>query len=580
MERLRYLADFCTQAFGAYTPQIILIVVLAFVSSIAEGLGISAIIPIFSFVVGGSASSASDTISRIIAGFFSLIHLPYSFRMLLVFIAVLFVVRVLVVFSIQYVTARFIFNYERDLRRRLFSETLSARWPYLSTQRVGNLEQLLTMNASNAAQLFGNIATSALVATKVLIYIAIAVNISWWIAALSLGSGVAMFFILRPWFYRNRAVATDAEKTNRAIAHFVGEHAIGMKAIKAMALEAPVMARGREYFETMRSLNIRSVLLRGQVQALVQLAAVGFVGIVFALMYRSPNFSIAAFLVIVYAIQQIFAQIQAGQAQLHGFTSLLPYTAEALRYSRQTSTNKEPQGGGGGFALSREIEFRNVSFSYPEREAVLRHANFVIRKGELLGIVGPSGAGKTTIADLLLRLIEPSEGSLAIDGRDIHETSAAAWRTHVGYVAQDAVLLNDTIEENIRFYNAKLSKADIVNAAKLANIHGFIETLSQGYGTVIGDRGVLLSGGQRQRVALARVLARKPALLVLDEATSSLDSESERAIQTAVEGLRGGITVVVIAHRLSTIKLADRFLGVDAGIVKELTRESVFNDAV
>ena len=240
----------------------------------------------------------------------------------------------------------------------------------------------------------------------------------------------------------------------------------------------------------------------------------------------------------------------------------------------------ESLGGGKPFSLREGIMFQDVSFAYPEREATLVGAAFDIKRGELLGIVGPSGSGKTTLADLLLRLTEPTAGSILIDGLDIREISVQEWRTHVGYVAQDAVLLNDTLEENIRFYNTKLSKADIVHAAKMANIHQFIETLPQGYGTVIGDRGVMLSGGQRQRVALARVLARKPAILVLDEATSSLDQESERAIQTAVEGLRGEITVIIIAHRLSTIENADRFLLVQDGTVRESDRAAVFKDAI
>ncbi|HEY4516870.1 MAG TPA: ABC transporter ATP-binding protein [Candidatus Paceibacterota bacterium] len=575
MQRVRHLWGLYQKAFGAYTWQIVLIMVLAFVSSIVEGIGISAIIPIFSFV-GGTPGAAGDTISHIIAGMFSFFHITYTFRMLLIFIGVLFVLRIFFIFGIQYVTGYIIYNYERDLRLRLFGGTLESRWSYLSQQKVGNLEQLLTTNTSNASQFFGNISASALICTKVLIYIVIAINISWWIALFSLLAGFLMVFVLRPIFYRDRAIATDAERTNRSLAHFVSEHVIGMKAIKAMALEEPVKARGREFFDLTRTLNLRARVMGGYVQVLVQSAGIVFVAITFAIMYRSPGFTLASFAVIVYAINQIFAQIQSGQNQLHTIVRLLPYIGEAFAYGDRTKANAEARGGGAPFALQQSIEFRHVSFTYPERGSVLSDADFQIHKGELLGIVGPSGAGKSTLADLLLRLIEPTSGMIVVDGRDVQEISVEAWRSHVGYVAQDAVLLNDTIEQNIRFYNAKVGMADVVAAAKLANIHEFIETLPRGYETVIGDRGILLSGGQRQRVALARVLARKPELLVLDEATSSLDQESERAIQAAVEGLRGGITIVVIAHRLSTIEGADRFIGIKDGVVSELSRDEVF----
>ena len=579
MERIRYLFGLYQKAFGPYTWQILLIIVLAFVSSIVEGIGISAIIPIFSFV-GGSAGAASDTISRIIAGIFAFLHLTYTFRMLLIFIGVLFVLRIFLIFGIQYVTGNIIYNYERDLRLRLFGGTLESRWSFLSLQKVGNLEQLLTTNTSNASQFFGNISTSALICTKVLIYLVIAINISWWIALFSLLAGLLMAFVLRPLFYRGRAVSTEAERTNRALAHFVSEHVIGMKAIKAMALEKPVKERGREFFDLMRTLSMRARVMGGYVQVLVQIAGILFVAITFAIMYRSPGFSLASFAVIVYAINQIFAQIQSGQTQLHSIVALLPYISQTLSYGDETREHQEPKGGNAAFTLGSGVEFRDVSFSYPERGLVLARTNFTIQKGELLGVVGPSGAGKSTLADLLLRLIEPSSGAIYADGRDVREISVEAWRGHVGYVAQDAVLLNDTIEENIRFYNPRVGMTDVVAAAKLANIHEFIETLPHGYETVIGDRGILLSGGQRQRVALARVLARKPQLLVLDEATSSLDTESERAIQTAVEGLRGNITILVIAHRLSTIEGADRILKVEGTRVVEVNRAEVLGEDI
>ncbi len=569
MGRLHYLVDLYRKAFGAYTWQVILIALLAFVSSIAEGIGISALIPVFSFV-GGDGGGAGDTVSRLISTFFKFFHVTYSFRTLLMFIAGLFVARVGLLFLIRYITGKIIYAYECDLRSTLFKETLGARWPYLSKQRIGNLEQLLTTNTKNASQFFGTVATSALIGTKLIIYMLVAVNISWWIMILSVPAGICAFLVLRPLFYYNRSIAVKAEYSNRDLAHFVGEHIIGMKAIKAMGLEASVERRGNSLFERIKNLNFQSMLLLNYVETIVNVGAVIFVGVIFVIMYRSPGFSIAAFAVIVYAINQIFAQIQAAQAQLHTISSLVPYIAEAFRYNEDTKEHQEHQGGTGQFSFADQIEFRDVSFEYPERGAVLENIRFAIKRGELLGIVGPSGSGKTTIADLLLRLEQPTAGVIYADSRDIREIRILDWRTHVGYVAQDAVLLNDTLEQNIRFYNPKLSREDIVEAATYAHIHDFIQTLPEGYQTIVGDRGILLSGGQRQRVALARVLARKPQLLVLDEATSSLDAESERAIQTAIEALHGDITVIVIAHRLTTLSGADRIIVLSGGHITEI----------
>src|SRR3989338_696587 len=562
------LMNLYRKAYGTYTPQVILIIVLAVLSSVLEALGISSIIPVFSFV-GGGGGNATDMISTFIANLFGFFPLTYTFRTLIIFIAALFIVRTIFLFLIQTITARIVFGYERDLRRSLFSNMIHADWAFLSRRRIGNLEQLLTTNTSNASQLFGNISASALIVSKILIYVLVAVNVSVWVAAFSLVAGGLIFFGLKPIFHRVRFIGIDSERTNRGMTHFVGEHVIGMKALKAMALEEPVIARANVFFDKMRGLNLRSIILRSNIQMLVQLAGVVFVGLVFVIMYRSPGFSIAALGVIVYAMNQIFSQIQAGQVQLHTITVMVTYISEALSHVDQSRSNEESLGGDKEFVLKRGLAFKDISFSYPERGEVLSRVSFTLPKGSFTGIIGPSGAGKTTIADILLRLVEPGGGAILVDGVDAGEISIRAWREHIGYVSQDAVLLNDTILSNISFYNTALSREDVIEAARQANVHDFIKGLPEGYDTHIGDRGILLSGGQRQRIALARVLARKPELLVLDEATSSLDAESERAIQTAIEKLHGDITVVVIAHSLTTVTGADRLIVVKGGKVTE-----------
>lgn len=557
------------RAFRPYAWKFILIAILAVVSSILEGVGITAIVPIFSFVGGSAAAAPASTIATFISGVFSFFHMPFTFRILLLFVAVLFIVRTIVLFAIQYVTARVGFGYERDLRTKLFKFTVNARWPYLSRQHIGNLEQLLTTNTSQAAQIINSLVTTLIIGTKSLMYVIVAIAVSGWVAVLSLVVGGTVFFFLRPLLYRTRLLATTIERTNRALAHFTGEHVIGMKAIKSMALESPVAKKAGGYFDSIRSLNLKIVIFRSVVEMGIRFAGVAFVGAVFVVMYRSPSFSLAAFAVIVYAINQIFTQVQIGQTQLHAFGTMTPYLTQILAYMDESKNEVERDGEGVSFSFLREIVFQNVAFSYPERKAAIADVSFTVKKGELVGIIGPSGAGKTTIADLLLRLVDPLKGSITSDGTEIHRISRHEWRTNVGYVAQDAVLLNDTIEANIRFYNESISREELHHAARLANIHEFIETLPDGYNAVVGERGVFLSGGQRQRIALARILARKPSLLVLDEATSSLDAESEREIRSAVEHLRGDTSVLIIAHRMSTVSNVDRLVILQDGKVSE-----------
>jgi len=232
------------------------------------------------------------------------------------------------------------------------------------------------------------------------------------------------------------------------------------------------------------------------------------------------------------------------------------------------------------FSFKKDIVFNNVSFSYAYSDKkILNSLNFTLRCGEMLGIVGPSGAGKTTFVDVLLRLHEPQEGTIFIDGLPLSGISLHSWRKNIGYVSQDYFLINDSFLNNIKYYDESISREDAIEAAKMANIYDFIESSANGFDTLIGDRGLMLSNGQRQRIVIARILARKPKLLVFDEATSSLDKESEKKIQQVIENIRGKITIIIIAHRLSTIHHCNTLLVLnDGGVVESGSPDILLSD--
>jgi len=213
------------------------------------------------------------------------------------------------------------------------------------------------------------------------------------------------------------------------------------------------------------------------------------------------------------------------------------------------------------------IRFRNVSARYDSGDLVLRNINLEVKAGEVVAIVGPSGAGKSTLVDLLPRFYDPVEGSIEIDGIDIRRIRLRSLRKLMGIVTQETILFNDTVRNNIAYGMPDISDEEVIEAARIANAHDFITQLPEGYNTFIGDRGVKLSGGQRQRIAIARAVLKNPPILILDEATSSLDAESEIAVQEAIDRLLKGRTVFVIAHRLSTIQKADRIIVLENGRV-------------
>jgi subfamily B ATP-binding cassette protein MsbA len=214
--------------------------------------------------------------------------------------------------------------------------------------------------------------------------------------------------------------------------------------------------------------------------------------------------------------------------------------------------------------------FRDVSFRYePDTPAVLEHINFTAAKGEVIAVVGSSGAGKTTLVNLIPRFYEVNGGSIRIDGRDVRELTLRSLRGQIAIVTQDNILFHDTVFNNICYGMSSVSRDSVVQAAKAALAHDFILELPEGYDTLIGERGTRLSGGQRQRIAIARAILKDSPILILDEATSELDSESEMYVQKALSNLIVGRTTFVIAHRLGTVRKADRILVLEEGRISE-----------
>jgi len=270
------------------------------------------------------------------------------------------------------------------------------------------------------------------------------------------------------------------------------------------------------------------------------------------------------FLVALFSIISPIKGIATANAQIQAGASALPRIFEILEEKNEVvekAMAKELPG-------LKEIEFSRLSFGYQKKE-ILKDINLKLKAGEAIGIVGSSGVGKTTLINLLLRFYDPTDGAILINGEDIKNFKLKSLREKIGLVTQEPILFNDTIRNNIAYGKPEAIEEEIKKAAKIANIHTFIETLEKGYETIIGERGARLSGGEKQRIAIARAILKNPPILVLDEATSNLDSESEKLVQEALSRIMKERTSLVIAHRLSTIRNVDLIVVLKDGRIEE-----------
>jgi ABC transporter fused permease/ATP-binding protein len=261
-------------------------------------------------------------------------------------------------------------------------------------------------------------------------------------------------------------------------------------------------------------------------------------------------------------IAELYAQIQKAIGATERVFELLDETPEKIKAEQNAAPIEKIRG---------NVTFKNVGFSYPSRKEikVLKDVNFTANFGQKIAIVGPSGTGKSTVASLLLRFYDIDNGEILVDGKNIYDFDLETLRGNMSIVPQDVILFGGTIKENIAYGKPHATEAEIILAAKQANAFNFIEGFPEKFETIVGERGVKLSGGQRQRIAIARALLKNPSILILDEATSSLDSESEKLVQEALEILMEGRTSIIIAHRLSTIRSADQILVLDNGVISE-----------
>lgn len=475
---------------------------------------------------------------------------------------------------------RLLSQVEGDTRRRIFRRLMSMRYAEVSRYKAGDLASYMEQ-VVYVGQIIKRLSLMLNQLFLLAVYLVVLLWLSWQMTLLAALAAVALSTSLGRIIRRVRAVGkrftTASVRLSERMVEFVGAYRL----LRSFGLEEHATAEMDRTIDEGVVARRQGLFWQATLSPLIDsLSVVGIAVFLIAGYYLIGAAGggglarLATFLFVLYRLLPRVKVVHDNLGYLNSYWAFAERVEEILRHEQAPSAERR----GEPFErLERQIEFREVSLRYTSGEApAVRGLSFVIPRGSMVAIVGPSGAGKSTVADLLLRLYEPTAGAILVDGIDLRRLDWRSWRHRIGIVSQETFLFHASVRENLALASPGASEAEILAAARAANAHGFIERLADGYETVVGDRGYRLSGGQLQRLAIARAILREPEILILDEATSDLDSVAEQKIQRSLEGFIGRCTVLVIAHRLSTVVAADEILVLEEGrLVERGTHEEL-----
>ncbi len=465
-----------------------------------------------------------------------------------------------------------------DLRRDTYARLISLPMTFFGQRRVGELASRLSSDLIQIEDALINFLPQFLRQSTILIGgIALIAITSLQLTGIMLASLPVIIVAAVVFGRKTRKISREAQDRLADTATIIEETLQGILNVKAFSNEGYELNRYHQGLRLFLTSTLRGARLRAMFVAFIVFALFGFIVLVLwsgARLLQQGKITFGE--LTRFALYTTFVAGAMGQfADLYGqIQKAIGATQRVRELLRETGEVNVLQGPAPTSTLPRlrgDIVFEDVHFSYPSRQGieVLHAVNLAAASGQRIALVGPSGAGKSTLISLLLRLYDPSSGRLMIDSRDAREYRLSELRAQMSMVPQEVLLFGGSIAENIAYGKPGAGAGEIEQAARQANAHEFIQAFPERYATLVGDRGIKLSGGQRQRVAIARAILKDPAILILDEATSSLDSESERLIQEALETLMRGRTSFIIAHRLATVRHVDRIIVIAGGRVVE-----------
>jgi ATP-binding cassette subfamily C protein len=537
-----------------------------------EGAGLLLLIPLLQLVGVDAQRGPLTRIVALFADAFQAVHLQPTLGSVLVVYVGIVTAQSLLAGRQMVLSARLQQEAMRALRLRLYRAVAGARWVHFTRGRASDYMQMLTDGVSRVGTATYSVVDLSVSLALSLVYIGLAFQVSRGMTLLVLVSGALLAVVVRGRIGRARSMGQRYASSSGALYAVIADHFGSMKLARSYGVARRHLADFERLSTEFSAVDL--VATRAYQQLRLQLA-VGSALVLAFIVYVSYRFlavSTAQLLLLLFLFARLvprltglYEKMQGLAAVLPAFTAVREAEARCLAEAESGTDVPEPI-----VPLTTQITLDRVSFAYGSSDQpAVSDLELVLPAGATTAIVGPSGAGKSTLADILIGLIEPSSGRVLVDDVPLTPSRLDAWRTTLGYVPQDTFLFHDSVRRNLLWAKPDATEPELWKALQFAAADTFVANLPDGLDTVLGDRGMLVSGGERQRLSLARALLRKPTLLILDEATSSLDSENELRVQRAVEQLHRQMTIVIITHRLSTIRHADVIHVLDQGRLVE-----------
>ena len=544
--------------------QVTLALILMVVISLTEGVSLLILIPLLQLVGLDVSQGSLSQMTGWVSQFFSIIGLqPTLISVLILYIAVITTSAILYRFQ-TLKTSQIQYQYAAYLRRELYQAIINSDWLYFTRTKSSKFAHALTNEIERIGAGTGQFLSLLAGLMILVVYMAFALKIAGMITGIIFIVGVAILLILRRKASKSRTRGQEITTTTHNLYHSIMQHLDGVKTIKSLGIQekniqifsAQNQEVAEKYQETIKGY--------ADVKLLFDVGTVIILSIIVVVLIEVVKIPNATLFLLIYLFVRMIPQFSIIQRNYQYFINMIPAYQNVTQLKKQYQEHQENFHHTEKIKLKKNISLEKVSFTYPEHKHFqIKNLNLQIYAGKTTALAGPSGGGKTTIADLIMGLIRPEEGEITIDGRSFTNQDQI-----IGYVAQDTFLFNQTIRNNLLLSQPHATDKELINALKQAEAYHYVSQLPKGLDTTIGERGVKLSGGERQRLAIARALLKRPSLLILDEATSNLDTENEKRIIKTIDNLHGQITMLIIAHRLSTIKKADKIYIIDQGEIK------------